>query len=257
MDQSAILEDYKTLRSTGRILNNALMALLKKEDLQTAARRLGLFRHNKMVFDSEEEMHVLMDYAIHDIFHDGLNSVDRFLRDTPPAEGSAEARLLRSLQYSRYTIFEVGSRIPGFGVEGFAGAERTPTTLVDIGFSQTARPGVSFATRLHSPNGEWHMTTGTALPLTPDALDRLHETFTDYQERHGHQPPDRERTMILIRECLRAGVSQNIRYAEPSETVHELDAPPVAPIRRGIAKVGRNDPCPCGSGKKYKKCCGV
>lgn len=26
-------------------------------------------------------------------------------------------------------------------------------------------------------------------------------------------------------------------------------------IRKG-AKVGRNDPCPCGSGKKYKKCCG-
>jgi len=27
------------------------------------------------------------------------------------------------------------------------------------------------------------------------------------------------------------------------------------PIRGG-AKIGRNDPCPCGSGKKYKKCCG-
>jgi hypothetical protein len=26
--------------------------------------------------------------------------------------------------------------------------------------------------------------------------------------------------------------------------------------RRGAAKIGRNDPCPCGSGKKYKKCCG-
>lgn len=26
-------------------------------------------------------------------------------------------------------------------------------------------------------------------------------------------------------------------------------------VREG-AKVGRNDPCPCGSGKKYKKCCG-
>ena len=24
---------------------------------------------------------------------------------------------------------------------------------------------------------------------------------------------------------------------------------------RGEAKIGRNDPCPCGSGKKYKKCC--
>ena len=25
---------------------------------------------------------------------------------------------------------------------------------------------------------------------------------------------------------------------------------------RTVKKVGRNDPCPCGSGKKYKKCCG-
>ena len=28
------------------------------------------------------------------------------------------------------------------------------------------------------------------------------------------------------------------------------------PYRRTEAKIGRNDPCPCGSGKKYKKCCG-
>jgi SEC-C motif-containing protein len=27
--------------------------------------------------------------------------------------------------------------------------------------------------------------------------------------------------------------------------------------RRSATKVGRNDPCPCGSGKKYKKCCGA
>jgi len=30
----------------------------------------------------------------------------------------------------------------------------------------------------------------------------------------------------------------------------------VQPIRNTAPKVGRNDPCPCGSGKKYKKCCG-
>ena len=28
-----------------------------------------------------------------------------------------------------------------------------------------------------------------------------------------------------------------------------------APVR--VTKIGRNDPCPCGSGKKYKKCCGM
>jgi preprotein translocase subunit SecA len=30
----------------------------------------------------------------------------------------------------------------------------------------------------------------------------------------------------------------------------------VKQIRLEQPKVGRNDPCPCGSGKKYKKCCG-
>jgi SWIM/SEC-C metal-binding protein len=31
------------------------------------------------------------------------------------------------------------------------------------------------------------------------------------------------------------------------------------PVKTKIAekKVGRNEPCPCGSGKKYKKCCGI
>jgi uncharacterized protein YecA (UPF0149 family) len=32
--------------------------------------------------------------------------------------------------------------------------------------------------------------------------------------------------------------------------------PASAPKRDGGAKVGRNDACPCGSGKKYKRCCG-
>ena len=31
--------------------------------------------------------------------------------------------------------------------------------------------------------------------------------------------------------------------------------PPTEPIRNPLRGVGRNDPCPCGSGKKYKKCC--
>jgi len=31
---------------------------------------------------------------------------------------------------------------------------------------------------------------------------------------------------------------------------------PYKPIIRSTSKIGRNDPCPCGSGKKYKKCCG-
>jgi len=34
-------------------------------------------------------------------------------------------------------------------------------------------------------------------------------------------------------------------------------AKPKPRVRKSDEKVGRNDPCPCGSGKKYKKCCGA
>jgi preprotein translocase subunit SecA len=35
----------------------------------------------------------------------------------------------------------------------------------------------------------------------------------------------------------------------------EAPAKPKTVVRKN-KKIGRNDPCPCGSGKKYKKCCG-
>lgn len=37
----------------------------------------------------------------------------------------------------------------------------------------------------------------------------------------------------------------------------EGEGPKPQPQRNVGAKIGRNDPCPCGSGKKYKRCCGA
>jgi preprotein translocase subunit SecA len=51
-------------------------------------------------------------------------------------------------------------------------------------------------------------------------------------------------------ERRRKRAEQNLEYQAGAQQ----EAP--KPIRTG-AKVGRNDPCPCGSGKKYKKCCGI
>jgi len=45
------------------------------------------------------------------------------------------------------------------------------------------------------------------------------------------------------------GLARRTRAAEPGERQKR------EPVKRA-EKVGRNDPCPCGSGKKYKKCCG-
>ena len=47
------------------------------------------------------------------------------------------------------------------------------------------------------------------------------------------------------------------QVAKPQQASHGGDdSVKKQPVRKG-QKVGRNDPCPCGSGKKYKKCCGA
>ncbi|MBQ8917973.1 MAG: SEC-C domain-containing protein, partial [Oscillospiraceae bacterium] len=45
------------------------------------------------------------------------------------------------------------------------------------------------------------------------------------------------------------------QVAKPDENTGGDGSLTKKPMRAGT-KVGRNDPCPCGSGKKYKKCCG-
>ncbi len=53
---------------------------------------------------------------------------------------------------------------------------------------------------------------------------------------------------------------KNVRALGPSDVISNISSENSSksarpePIR--VQKVGRNDPCPCGSGKKYKKCCG-
>jgi preprotein translocase subunit SecA len=53
------------------------------------------------------------------------------------------------------------------------------------------------------------------------------------------------------------GLSRPQPAAPPPERNSEPQAPKIElPIKRELPKVGRNNPCPCGSGKKYKNCCG-
>ncbi len=59
-----------------------------------------------------------------------------------------------------------------------------------------------------------------------------------------------------IHRILPAAVAQYAQMGRSISTVpaeHEWDEPELT----HHAKIARNEPCPCGSGKKYKKCCGV
>ena len=77
-----------------------------------------------------------------------------------------------------------------------------------------------------------------------------HEQDPDPEMRSGIiNEKQREKTIA----AMVAGLKKIHDYFAPHRrsTAHEA----AATYRRSAPKVGRNDPCPCGSGRKYKQCC--
>jgi preprotein translocase subunit SecA len=76
-----------------------------------------------------------------------------------------------------------------------------------------------------------------------DMIDRIRDNTVTY----------------LLRVQVRQDAPKRMRVAGGNMVEHAGGEEPQKkqPVRKSAsAKVGRNDPCPCGSGKKYKKCCG-
>jgi SEC-C motif-containing protein len=81
-------------------------------------------------------------------------------------------------------------------------------------------------------------------------------------ETSGGGPEDSEGKVEFIARYYQNGTRETHHeiagFKKEEERWYFLDgtAPEQKQFVRSGPKVGRNDPCPCGSGKKYKKCCG-
>jgi len=94
--------------------------------------------------------------------------------------------------------------------------------------------------------------------LFQDMLDGIREKVTDMIFKVRLSAEARMESVYqvsnMVHEQLTAydQVARDMAQAQPPPG--EMQRPKT--IKREVPKVGRNDPCPCGSGKKYKKCCG-
>jgi uncharacterized protein len=78
-----------------------------------------------------------------------------------------------------------------------------------------------------------------------------HEHDEDPKMRPKPITPEKREDIITH---MAAGMAGAYRYFRAHKKAYVGNATPEP--RSTTSKVGRNDPCPCGSGKKYKKCCG-
>ena len=75
----------------------------------------------------------------------------------------------------------------------------------------------------------------------------------------GQAPEDEDRVMEEVTEFIPAcvtAIAAHWRGHGSKQISMPLIASPTPRPTRAATKVGRNDPCPCGSGKQFKKCCG-
>lgn len=88
-----------------------------------------------------------------------------------------------------------------------------------------------------------------------------------YQFARGQMKDSKRAEQLLLEGMSVAQVRDSDQFAEDLAALYEQQgrvkeaqqmrrrAPPSHTLPRSGTKVGRNDPCPCGSGKKFKKCC--
>ena len=92
---------------------------------------------------------------------------------------------------------------------------------------------------------QWNPTSEEMFPMLFPIV-----AFTSVSNWQGHEmdPDESETTQQAIAPSVREIHAYWLGQRGES-------GPGPAPVRRDGVKIGRNDPCPCGSKKKYKKCC--
>ena len=92
----------------------------------------------------------------------------------------------------------------------------------------------------------------------------INELLNEQREYGGpwHEDPDipadEQAQKRLLRSLFNIRVEQKVEREEVAKVTgtNKDDTSARAPKKRTEKKVYPNDPCPCGSGKKYKQCCG-
>ena len=95
-----------------------------------------------------------------------------------------------------------------------------------------------------------------AFGMFEDLIQRIKEGVTEFifrVEVPGYEASRRPVRTSQAPELIAVGGNNNGNKSKSSGGIRKVK---LGKVKLGKVKVGRNDPCPCGSGKKYKYCCG-
>ena len=253
---SADVERYRRLRTVSQRLNARISATVPREAFYAIGRAIGILRNGTLVFDDEGTKSVLMDCCIYDWMKDGKTVVQRYAESQAPPAGTDEHYLLQAYLKATFRILLPQSFLPGAGAQCRDALWKEDIFIMDLGLSQGASTGQDSPLAARTiPLGDCWMTSGAVLPTSSAAIAAAKQIL-EHEEFQSSEIPDSSTiALAMVRTSLKFGAAQRIRYQNIQSQSEGTGDHPTA--RPGAGVAGRNSPCPCGSGKRYKRCCGA
>lgn len=255
---------YIVLRNIVRRFQDEITRNIPNAAFDEGGRNLGLLRGETLVFRNENESAVLMDHCAYTVRVDGRTFVERAAATSTATRGSDERMALDAMVNARYGILRVEAEPIGVTIPMHDLLRNEPVEFVDVWLSKSLRDqdgvGYLLATRYLTIDEEgFSLSTGTSLPVQFEMLEPMvYKLFDEVPEvtrlplrltRDGWRQAEIAVISTLLQ--LRAADYIQVRELSPGPTGRRFQsaAPP-------SSEIPRNAPCPCGSGHKYKKCCG-
>jgi hypothetical protein len=216
MPQRDILERYRHLRGITTRHHSAALARLAGPTLLEQAKHLGLAYGRTLITESEEEMTLIFDLAVHTAKPGRSRAIDRYAKATALSPGSDEAKVLEAIRQARFSLWRIESRDETAGLVVKDVLRDNETWLVDESLADSAEPGLTFAARLCWP-AAFAMTCGAVVPVDAELMEEA--LFDNMTLLHHTEPEqlanDPRFAAAIYRSALSAGIMDHVVFREP------------------------------------------
>ena len=257
------LRRYKKIRQLGMPLLTRVAQTVPRELFFQAAEDLRMLSKDKtIIMKNEDEVNFIMDRAIHDIPWPEQRWIEQICKNRIQDYTPEQQTFLKAYLQPYISLYEVLGLDLGRGVYLQDLFNNQQLFLMDINFGKTAHNDMLLATRIITLKG-LNYTSGIAIPFQQEDKKRLIENFTYiYEKKKSEMTWEqimRKYAPYFFIEYRKKGY--NISFSRDTDDNKEKRADEwedekteSIPAEKST-KVSRNAPCPCGSGKKYKRCC--
>ena len=212
MTRRDVLGRYRHLRSISKHHHDTILKFLAQPTILEHARHLGMRDGQTVAADSEEELTLVLDLAIHTAREGRSRAIDRYAKAVGLPSNSDDGLVLEAMCRARFSLWRIARRhdICGLVVDDLI--RQAENWLVDEGLEKSGADGMCFASRVYEPD-QFAMTSSVIVPVDRQMLE---EVLADGRACRRSDPErvadDPRFATAIYRAALEAGLMENVVF---------------------------------------------